>query len=131
MDTGPYECHVVSMDDVPSMTYRGGDVRAVLNPKTCGCSSGFMGVARIAPGDFISEHYHPYSEEFVFLVEGSLVARVDGDPKPLAAGSGVFIPINARHKFINDGETDAFMVFHLSPLAPRPHLGHVDTETHP
>lgn len=128
MDVQPYECHLVSMDDVPSDTRRGGDLRTVLSPKTVGSSTGFMGVARIAPGDSIAEHYHPYSEEFVFLVDGNLVARIDGDPKQLPAKSGIFIPINARHKFINESDEDAFMVFHLCPLAPRPHLGHVDTE---
>jgi quercetin dioxygenase-like cupin family protein len=128
MDVAPYECKLVSMDEVPSDTRRGGDLRTVLSPKTVGSSKGFMGVARIEPGDSIAEHYHPYSEEFVFLVNGSLVARIDGDPKPLPAMSGIFIPINARHKFINESDEDAFMVFHLCPLAPRPHLGHVDTE---
>jgi putative monooxygenase len=119
------------MDDCPSDTRRGGDLRVLLSPKTVGASAGFMGVARIEPGDYIAEHYHPYSEEFVFLVEGTLTARIDGEPKPMTARSGIFIPINARHKFINESDQEAFIVFHLCPLAPRPHLGHVDTETHP
>ncbi len=126
----PYESKIVSMADLPSDTRRGGDLRTVLSPKTCGSSTGFMGVAKIEPGDYISEHYHPYSEEFVFLVEGTLTARIDGEPQRLEAKSGIFIPINAKHKFINDSDEDAFMVFHLCPLAPRPHLGHVDTEEH-
>ena len=107
MDVQPYECHLVSMDDCPSDTRRGGDLRTLLSPKTVGSSTGFMGVARVAPGDYISEHYHPYSEEFVFLIEGSLTARIDGDPKLLSARSGIFIPINARHKFINESQRKA------------------------
>jgi quercetin dioxygenase-like cupin family protein len=128
VDVAPYESKLVSMDDVPSDTRRGGDLRTLLSPKTVGSHWGFMGVARIAPGDSIAEHYHPYSEEFVFLFEGNLVARIDGDPKPLPSGSAIFIPILARHKFINESDEDAFMVFHLCPLAPRPPMGHVDTE---
>jgi putative monooxygenase len=38
------------------------------------------------------------------------------------------IPINMRHRFRNVGDVEARMVFHLGPLAPRPSLGHVDTE---
>jgi putative monooxygenase len=38
------------------------------------------------------------------------------------------IPINMRHRFRNVGNVEARMVFHLGPLAPRPNLGHVDTE---
>lgn len=38
------------------------------------------------------------------------------------------IPLNMRHRFRNVGDVEARMVFHLGPLAPRPELGHVDTE---
>lgn len=117
-----------SVDDVPVDTRRGGEVRTLLSPKTVGSTSGFMGVATIAPGDKISEHYHPYSEEFLYVVRGSVIARLDGDRYPLRAGQGVMIPKNVRHRLMNEGEEEAFMVFHLGPLAPRPELGHVDTE---
>jgi putative monooxygenase len=33
-----------------------------------------------------------------------------------------------RHRLRNTGSAPASVVFHLSPLAPRPELGHVDTE---
>src|SRR5947207_11216283 len=46
----------------------------------------------------------------------------------LAAGEAMLVPINARHRLENVGDEQAFLVFHLGPLAPRPDLGHVDTE---
>lgn len=119
---------IKSIDDVPVDTRRGGEVRTLLSPKTVGSTSGFMGVATIAPGDRISEHYHPHSEEFLYVVRGSVVARLDGERYPLTAGQGIMIPINVRHRLMNEGQEDTFMVFHLGPLAPRPELGHVDTE---
>jgi putative monooxygenase len=122
------QARIKGIDEVPSDTRRGGDLRTILSPKTVGSTTGFMGVATIAPGDKITEHYHPYSEEFVFLVRGELVVRLDGTPTPLRAGQGVLIPINVRHRFMNEGTEESFMVFHLCPLAPRPDLGHVDTE---
>jgi putative monooxygenase len=103
----------------------------LLGPKTIGSSTGFMGVATIAPGDRISEHYHPYSEEFVYVVRGTLTAELGGDggqTVTVPAGEGLFTPINTRHRFLNKDDEDVFIVFHLCPLAPRPHLGHVDTE---
>jgi putative monooxygenase len=117
-----------SVDDVAADTRRGGDVRTLLSPKSVGSTSGFMGVASIAPGDRISEHYHPYSEEFIFLVSGSIDAQLDGESHPVRARQGLMIPINVRHRLVNDGDEDAFLVFHLGPLAPRPDMGHVDTE---
>jgi putative monooxygenase len=113
---------------MPSDTRRGGDLRVLLSPKTVGAGTGFMGVATIPPGDKISEHYHPYSEEFVYLVKGTMIARLDGTPHEMKAGQGLFIPINQRHRFMNEGKEDVSIVFHLCPLAPRPDLGHVDTE---
>ncbi len=40
----------------------------------------------------------------------------------------LYIPIGVRHRLRNTGDEEAFAVFHLGPLAPRPELGHVDTE---
>ena len=117
-----------SVDDVPPDTRRGGDVRTLLSPKSVGSTSGFMGVATIPPADRISEHYHPYSEEFIYVVSGQLDAQLDGKPHRLNARQGLMIPINVRHRLVNDGDEETFIVFHLSPLAPRPDLGHVDTE---
>jgi putative monooxygenase len=117
-----------SVDDVAPDTRRGGDVRTLLSPKSVGSTSGFMGVATIAPADRISEHYHPYSEEFIYVVSGQLDAQLDGKPHRVWARQGLMIPINVRHRLVNDGDEDAFIVFHLGPLAPRPDLGHVDTE---
>lgn len=117
-----------AVDDIPADTRRGGDVRTLLSPKSVGSSSGFMGVASLAPGDKISEHYHPYSEEFIYLVKGRLTAQLDGVPHELRARQGLYIPINVRHRLKNEGDEEVFLVFHLSPLAPRPELGHVDTE---
>jgi putative monooxygenase len=119
---------IKSLDEVPADTRRGGELRVLLGPKTVGATSGFMGMATIPPGDRISEHYHPYSEEFVYVVRGNLIARLDGTPYEIRAGQGVLIPINVRHRLMNEGTEEVFLVFHLCPLAPRPELGHVDTE---
>jgi putative monooxygenase len=122
------EPKIKSADDMTADTRRGGDVRTLLSPKTVGSTSGFMGVATIGPGDRISEHYHPYSEEFIFVVKGNIVARLDGVPHQVRARQALYIPINVKHRLMNEGTEEAFIVFHLGPLAPRPDMGHVDTE---
>jgi putative monooxygenase len=119
---------IVHLDDTSPNRRRGGDLRAMLTPATVGATSGFMGLALIEPGDRIGEHYHPYSEEFVFVVSGSLEVDLDGVSHPLRPDEGLLIPVDVRHRFRNVGDTEARMVFHLGPLAPRPELGHVDTE---
>jgi putative monooxygenase len=123
-----YQPQVRAIEEVPSDTRRGGDVRTLLSPKSVGCTTGFMGVATIGPGDWISEHYHPFSEEFIYVVSGSLVADLDGERHDVPAQHGLFVPINVKHRLRNEGAEEAFIVFHLGPLAPRPPMGHVDTE---
>ncbi|BCL18409.1 cupin domain-containing protein [Streptomyces tuirus] len=120
--------NIVSLSDVEPNRRRGGDLRAMLTPAAVGATSGFMGVALIEPGDRIGEHYHPYSEEFVYVVCGQLEVDLDGEPHPLQPEQGLLIPVNMRHRFRNVGDVEARLVFHLGPLAPSPPLGHVDTE---
>ncbi len=122
------EPQVCSLDDVSADTRRGGEVRTLLSPKSVGSTTGFMGAATIGPGEKISEHYHPYSEEFIYVVSGALDAQLDGKSHEVRARQGLMIPINVKHRLVNSGQEDAFIVFHLCPLAPRPDLGHVDTE---
>ncbi|MEN3586423.1 cupin domain-containing protein [Streptomyces sp. ZYX-F-203] len=122
---------IVDLDDAEPNRKRGGDLRTLLTPVTVGATSGFMGVAIIRPGERISEHYHPYSEEFVYVIEGRLEVDLDGETFPLRADQGLMIPIDMRHRFRNVGDEEARMVFHLGPLAPDPKLGHVDTEAVP
>ncbi|HEY8986907.1 MAG TPA: cupin domain-containing protein [Streptomyces sp.] len=118
----------VSADEAVPNTRRGGDIRVTLSPKTVGCTSGFGGVMTLAPGDHVTEHYHPYSEEFLHVVEGTLTMTLDGERIGLAPGDSLLVPIGVRHRLVNTGDVTAKCAFHLSPLAPRPELGHVDTE---
>ncbi|MGV9318136.1 cupin domain-containing protein [Streptomyces sp. NPDC003660] len=119
---------IIDLKDTEHNTRRGGDLRAMLTPATVGSTSGFMGVALVQPGDRIGEHYHPYSEEFVYVICGRLEVDLDGEAYPLQPEQGLMIPAHMRHRFRNVGDDEARLVFHLGPLAPRPQLGHVDTE---
>lgn len=120
----------VSSGDIPADRRRGGELRVLLGPRTVGSTSGFLGVATLAPGERIAEHYHPYSEEFLYVCRGGLVVDLDDEPVGVAAGTALFVPVRVRHRLRNVGAEPAEVVFHLGPLAPRPELGHVDTE-HP
>jgi putative monooxygenase len=121
----------VPLSGVEPNTRRGGELRVVLGPRTCGATSGFMGAVSLAPGEYVSEHYHPYSEEFLYVVRGTLNVRVDDEWITLHANEGLMVPIGVRHRVENNGTGPGFAVFSLSPLAPEPRLGHVDTEPVP
>jgi quercetin dioxygenase-like cupin family protein/acyl carrier protein len=119
---------VLSAADVPANRRRGGDVRTLLSPATVGATSGFSGTAVLAPGELVTEHYHPFSEEFIHVVDGLVRIEMADESRTLAAGDAVMVPREVLHRMVNAGGGEARVVFFLSPLAPRPDLGHVDTE---
>lgn len=104
------QVRIVSLGDIAPNRRRGGDLRALLTPTTAGSTSGFMGVAIVQPGDRIAEHYHPYSEEFVYVTEGALEVDLDGVPHSLGTGQGLLIPQDMRHRFRNAGTSSAARV---------------------
>lgn len=122
---------VVNVADVAPNRRRGGDIRLTLSPRTVASTSGFGGTLTLDAGEFVAEHYHPYSEEFLHVVAGALELTVEGVPIRLAPGDSFMVAIGQRHRLVNIGTEQAHTVFHLSPLAPRPDLGHVDTEELP
>lgn len=121
----------VALRDIAPNRRRGGDIRVLLGPATVGATTGFFGVLTLAPGEFVSEHYHPYSEEFLYVVRGAVTVRLDGADVELAEGEGLLVPIGVRHRVMNPTGAEVVLNFQLCPLAPRPELGHVDTEPQP
>lgn len=121
----------IALGDIEPNRRRGGDLRVMLSPKTVAATSGFMGALQLQPGEFISEHRHPYSEEFLYVVRGCVLLRVGGEAIIVGRDESIMTPKDLRHRLENHGDEPAFCVFHLSPLAPRPELGHVDTEPLP
>ncbi len=117
-------------DTVPNRR-RGGDIRVLLSPTSVGATAGFMGTLTLEPGEIVTEHWHPYSEEFLYCQSGDVLVTLDGEERRLTSESAVHIPIGVRHRIVNDGAGPAFFVFCNGPLAPRPELGHVDTEPSP
>jgi putative monooxygenase len=117
--------------DTPPNRRRGGDIRVLLSPTSVGSTAGFLGTLTLQPGEVVTEHWHPYSEEFLYCASGEVVATLDGEQRRVPGESAVHIPIGVRHRIVNDGAEPAQLVFFCGPLAPRPELGHVDTELPP
>ena len=121
----------VSRDQTPANRRRGGDIRTLLSPASVGASAGFLGTLTLESGEIVTEHWHPYSEEFLYCVSGDVLVTLNGEERRLTGESAVHIPIGVRHRIVNDTAETAFFVFTCGPLAPRPELGHVDTEPPP
>ena len=110
---------------------RGGDIRVLLSPASVGATAGFMGTLTLEPGEVVTEHWHPYSEEYLYCQSGDVLVTLDGEERRLTTESAVHIPLGVKHRIVNDTAATATFVFFCGPLAPRPELGHVDTEPSP
>src|SRR4051794_32246964 len=64
---------------------REGQVRGVqvLTPRTVGSTTGNMRLLRLNPGEWNAEHIHPSSEEYVIVLQGTLLIRIDDMPHTL------------------------------------------------
>ena len=121
---------VRSADEAPADTRRGGDVRTLLSPKTVGSTSGLHGRGHDRAGrpDRASTTTRtPRSSSTCVRGHAHRRARRRA-ARRCRRGEGLFIPINVRTACATTGDEEALIVFHLGPLAPRPELGHVDTE---
>ncbi|MGH3804062.1 MAG: cupin domain-containing protein [Pseudonocardiaceae bacterium] len=121
----------VRRDDARTSRRQGGEIRILLSSITTGSTAGFLGTVDLAPGDYVSGHYHPYSDEFMYVVRGALLVETGEQRLKLGADEALMMPRETPHRFTNKGDEPAFVVFHIGPLAPSPELGHVETEPVP
>ncbi|QHC28701.1 cupin domain-containing protein [Streptomyces sp. HF10] len=121
----------IAVSTVAPSHRQGGSTRALLTPSSVGATSGFLGHIELAPQESITEHYHPFSDKYLYLIEGAVVIRVNGAEVGLERDEALFVTRGQRHRIENRGNVPARLVFQIAPLAPRPELGHVDTEPVP
>lgn len=108
----------------------GGQFRAVLTPARVDATAGFLGTGYLDPGESVAEHYHPFSDEFLYVTAGVIHVVVDGEPVELEEGTALMVRRGQRHVF-RGGDAGAHWVYVMAPLAPRPDLGHADTAAVP
>ncbi len=61
-----------------------------------------VGTCEIPPGATLLLHHHVPAEVY-YVLDGEGVSEVDGATTPLAAGTALYVPPNARHRTRNTG----------------------------
>ena len=70
------------------------------------------------PGSTIPYHVHPNTEESMYLVEGELVAMLDGKRFRFAQGDCMIATQGRGHGFINESASPARMITMYPSVAP-------------
>ena len=118
----------VTVRDVEPNRRLGGALRVLLSPGSAVTTAGFLALLDLEPGERVTEHYHPYTDEHVYVAAGDVVVTVNGAELAVGEREAVLIRRGARHRYENRGDRTATAVLFLGPMAPRPDLGHVETE---
>ncbi|WP_200841632.1 cupin domain-containing protein [Actinomadura sp. K4S16] len=121
----------VGAGDVVPNHRLGGTVRVLLSPGTARTTAGFMALLELEPGERVSEHYHPYTDEHVYVCDGRLLVTVNGAEQTVGPRESLLIRRGARHRYENRGDRPVTAVLFLGPLAPSPEMGHVETAEPP
>jgi quercetin dioxygenase-like cupin family protein len=69
-----------------------------------------MGVARLRKGESLEPHRHAEPESY-FGLRGRGVVTVEGARHIIEAGTLVFIPGNAQHQIVNDGNEELQILY--------------------
>lgn len=69
-----------------------------------------FGYVEIEAGQKNPRHYHPNSDEVLYLIEGELNHSLGEEIYHLTGGSAIFIPQNAPHDAFNPGKSTARML---------------------
>ncbi len=92
----------------------GGDVTFLARSEhTGGTVTAFE--STVPPGDGPPLHIHTREEEWIYVLEGDLRWKLDGELSNTPAGSFIFIPRGQPHCFQNIGSGDARILISFAP----------------
>jgi quercetin dioxygenase-like cupin family protein len=69
----------------------------------------------MAPGEGPPLHFHANEDEILYVLEGTLRFKLEGEVLPAPPGSFVFVPRGARHTWQNVGEAPGRMLVIFTP----------------
>ena len=101
---------IIHLSDAPTEEGYPGVNRAVLVDATQGSQSLWVGHLTIGPGDVVTTHVHPDTEEAMIIVEGNLEAILGDEVVNLGPGDTVLAPAGVKHGFVNRSSSTATLL---------------------
>ncbi|MDP6822862.1 MAG: cupin domain-containing protein [Dehalococcoidia bacterium] len=115
---GPLPKYVVFAEDItPTYPWPGAER---FDPMDASFGSSTLLFARIvfAPGSAAPAHFHPETEEFMYCLEGELMAMYNGDEIPLHTGDMFLAEPGAHHTIFNASNDTAVLIAIHPTTAP-------------
>jgi uncharacterized RmlC-like cupin family protein len=125
------EIAVIKRDQVTNGESSGAMTRqGAISADTVGSEGIFMGLSRLLPGMRSTGHYHTNCESSLYVLTGQ--GRFLSGPRldratPIEPGDFIFVPPNAPHTVVNDGDVE--LVFIVARSAQRELVEDFDPES--
>ena len=82
---------------VPFTTKDGSTIRSILDRTNAPVKNQSLAEATVPAGTSTQRHYHWFSEEFYFILEGTGSMEIDGEFREVTPGDAILIPSGAWH----------------------------------
>ena len=108
----------VHENDVEELSLSGRSMRWLVSDKdkTLHASNCSACMVQLAPGDKVTQaHSHPNGEEVIYIIRGSGRVLVEGEVKPVRAGTTVLFPRGAVHMLHNSGTEEMKVICFFAP----------------
>lgn len=93
----------------------GGYVSLTMTPETFMHDAAACGVQVIPPGGRIEPMAHRAAEKILYVTGGAGTLTIEGETRPLVAGSLVVMGRKVIHALVNDGPEDLALFFWITP----------------
>jgi quercetin dioxygenase-like cupin family protein len=99
---------ILRSDDAPDFDLDGIAIRGFASPSR-GATETMAWRITFAPGRRLPEHTHDHEEVF-HVLDGALIASLDGEETPVGPGDTVMIPAGVRHTSFTDDVSTATLL---------------------
>jgi quercetin dioxygenase-like cupin family protein len=101
---------VATVNDDDANQFKWGSIQWLCNGEMLGDAEQTFGFVQINAGANNPAHYHPNSDEVLYLIEGELDHSLGEDMHHLTPGMSIHIPRGVPHNAVNTSDVTARMV---------------------
>ena len=116
--------------DVETQMFDWGKLNWLSEPLVTMAERFSCGLVTLEPGKGHARHNHPYSEEILYVIEGTGIQTVELTSgileKEIVTGELVHIPTAVYHSTINSGDVPMKLIAIYSPFGPEAELRRMD-----
>ena len=102
-------------EQIPFTTKDGSTIISILDTSNAPVRNQSLAEARLLPKESTQRHYHKFSEEFYFILEGQAEMEIDGVTRKVSSGDAILIASGSWHQITAIGDDQVRLLCCCSP----------------